>query len=948
MSNPPPSAAGSAPAAVPAQERLGTSDWWIYRPPGGGKPYYFNAKTNATSWTHPTGDSIPPEAPASAAVTPPAAAPVSSVATTAPAATTSAAKTESNAEPAASTPVVAAPAATVGPNRSELALAWREYMTPEGRSYYHNTLTKKTVWQRPFEMPPPAGAIVARIHSEDDKARFAAGVKAELARRQELLLASKARRAAEKEAARVAEIEASRARRQAKKEAVAATARTRAEAVLKRRIELMGPSADPATAAKYASPAAAEEAFFELLSDKGITPGLSWSDALFRIVRDPRYGALRTLPQRRAAYSRYLTQAVEMQARRDAAREPEWRAVVAAALGLRPGSAEAESFYPRESDESFSAAVAAAEAQPTLDLPPSSRWSAARGAVLALPAAQGLLRVWGARFARKRMGPGASATARDAADAEDSLRDLFYEATDAVQHARAAEEKRRRRALYGAMEALLYEHTVLGKRPQVQDAEALLAALSTAADASDARPPLVYPGAVWAAVASNPAVAEDPRYGAMPSDEDRLAVFDVVIADLEAAEALVREHVLAQSAAEIAAAEDAFVAALDDASVGAVARYCAVPQGGDLAAAGPAYAPREGEPEWLSALFRARYGSIPPSLYPLTPIAPPAFVFAHSAVASSPVLAQLRAALTVPVPRFTGQRAPLLAGRELDMRLDVAVDRWSGRIKEALRGVRRIFTGLIVEGGVAVAIDGEFEKDFHAKWRNDPRYDAESSTLVPEAVAMSDSAPAEGEPKLTRAQAYLLFCTEKDRAVFAARICALREGEAREDFAKLVRSYISIGYLRDKLQRRERETNRDNRNRPLDPSSPAPAPPAVAEGVSAVATEPLRYVMAPADCLPLAEAVAKLDWVWPQHWDSLRRDFGSQVALSKSVLEEVLGDDVLARGREESYYATLRGLLTVIDEERAKEEGVAPSSPTRAKRSAEDGDEGAEPKRAAQ
>ena len=930
-----------AAAAPRAQERLGRSDWWIYRPPSNGRPYYFNAKTQVTSWTRPVGDDIPPAdaAPATAA---PAAAAAAAAAVSTPAsqpATASSATTEAAAKPAAAAAAATASAATKTetaaavagapatapppPSREAIADAWRQYATPEGRLYFHNPLTRATVWQRPPEMAPPPHIITARIRFPEDRARFVKGVLAELGRRSAAVNAAKAAKAAATEQARIDDIHKSRARRASAKAAVAERAAATAAAALARRVAIMGAAGDPATAAQYGTARDAELAFAAMLEERVGGADLAWPAALLRIARDPRFGALVTPRARREAYSRFLASAADRRAARDAAAE-------------------------REHVTALSAAVAG-EGPLALALPPKPRWSAERDAVLALPPAAALRSLWAAAEARARRGPGEAPGARDYDEAEDRLRGLFYRVVDEQDRRRADEEKQRRRAVFSAFEDLLYEHSLLKRKPAAvtsPEAAATLhdelaaACAAQAAAGAAAQPPLVFPGAVWRTALTDARLTGDARFAAVESDQERLALFDVVAAALADAEAEAARHAEAADAAKTAAAEDAFVAALDAMSAGAATAFAALAPAA-VASAAPAYAPAAGDPAWLRALFTARYGAVPPSLYPLTPIAPPAFVFSHTAAAASPELSALRALLTRPVPRFSGTEAPLLEGAALDARLDALVDRWSAGVKARLQGARRLFAGMLAEAGpsAAVALDGDFHADFEARWASDPRYSAAATTATSSGSgggAMTDDDHNNGGSAsvLSRADAWLLFATEKDRVLFAARRCWLREVDARADLADLLVKSITLGYIREKLARREAEYGRDARNRPLDSASGSTGDSAAKEP----AATPFSFVMSPQECLPYGEALGKLDWRWPDHLGQLRRDLGAQAGRSEAVLDAVLGEAGLEEGRQKVYYAFLTEILRRVDDERvAAEKNSSSSSSSSKSKGASDG-----------
>eukprot|EP00775_Hariotina_reticulata_P012499 gene12499-12634_t len=81
---------------------------------------------------------------------------------------------------------------------------------------------------------------------------------------------------------------------------------------------------EPAKPLVFATKEAAKEAFKELLSDNEIPAEASWDNAMRLIVNDPRYGALKSLGEKKSAFNEYCT------ARRAAEREEARRRQVAA------------------------------------------------------------------------------------------------------------------------------------------------------------------------------------------------------------------------------------------------------------------------------------------------------------------------------------------------------------------------------------------------------------------------------------------------------------------------------------------------------------------------------------------------------------------------------------------------------------------------------------------
>lgn len=62
----------------------------------------------------------------------------------------------------------------------------------------------------------------------------------------------------------------------------------------------------------FATKEAAKEAFKELLSDNEIPAEASWDNAMRLIVNDPRYGALKSLGEKKSAFNEYCTVSVPL------------------------------------------------------------------------------------------------------------------------------------------------------------------------------------------------------------------------------------------------------------------------------------------------------------------------------------------------------------------------------------------------------------------------------------------------------------------------------------------------------------------------------------------------------------------------------------------------------------------------------------------------------------
>merc|ERR1712000_663651 len=64
--------------------------------------------------------------------------------------------------PTGSTSVITASSTTSGTSStSSSGSQWTEHTTPEGKKYYHNKLTKKSVWEKPVELKTPQELLLS-------------------------------------------------------------------------------------------------------------------------------------------------------------------------------------------------------------------------------------------------------------------------------------------------------------------------------------------------------------------------------------------------------------------------------------------------------------------------------------------------------------------------------------------------------------------------------------------------------------------------------------------------------------------------------------------------------------------------------------------------------------------------------------------------------------------
>ncbi|MEW5316690.1 MAG: hypothetical protein WDW38_008043 [Sanguina aurantia] len=228
-------AAAPAVAGSSAEGKL-KKDWTEHIAPDKRK-YFYNTVTKQSSWERPVEEKVVPVAAVAAAATPAAAA-------------------------AAATPA----AAVVEPFGG-----WKEYTSPDGRSYYYNKGTKESRWTMPEEMKAHGGSAAAGSVQVVSLASSAA--------------ADKDSKAASQEGSKAVKAES-----------------TPAAAVT--------PAAAPEDPNKYvfATKAEAKDVFKELLASVKCASEWTWEQAMRVIVNDPRYAALKQLGEKKQAFNEYVQQ----------------------------------------------------------------------------------------------------------------------------------------------------------------------------------------------------------------------------------------------------------------------------------------------------------------------------------------------------------------------------------------------------------------------------------------------------------------------------------------------------------------------------------------------------------------------------------------------------------------------------------------------------------------
>jgi pre-mRNA-processing factor 40 len=200
-------------------------------------------------------------------------------------------------------------------------LAWLEYKTPEGRTYYYNTKSKETRWERPAEFKPSVEQAARSTQAETAvNSTSASTTAAEETAKRELTPKSSAIDTAIK--ATLADIELPgevtsmmSASRLTSTHVESSDDDTHSND--SNSMDALTPSKQLASSTLGSVVAStmdaigkkqAMDAFKDLLREKGVTSSATWENALRLIGSDPRFAALRALNEKKQVFNAYKVQ----------------------------------------------------------------------------------------------------------------------------------------------------------------------------------------------------------------------------------------------------------------------------------------------------------------------------------------------------------------------------------------------------------------------------------------------------------------------------------------------------------------------------------------------------------------------------------------------------------------------------------------------------------------
>lgn len=155
--------------------------------------------------------------------------------------------------------------------QAQVLADWKEFQAPDGRKYYHNKTTKESRWQMPeeFRLAQAAAAAAAAVAAATAKAKSAPSATATPSSN-----VKTSSGAASNNGVYIAPVG----------------------------VIQTGPTPH------YATTAEAKDAFKQLLRDLDIPLSMSWDESVKVIMQDRRYGALKTVGEKKTAFHEYVQQ----------------------------------------------------------------------------------------------------------------------------------------------------------------------------------------------------------------------------------------------------------------------------------------------------------------------------------------------------------------------------------------------------------------------------------------------------------------------------------------------------------------------------------------------------------------------------------------------------------------------------------------------------------------
>uniref|UniRef100_A0AAX7SLH6 Pre-mRNA-processing factor 40 homolog A n=1 Tax=Astatotilapia calliptera TaxID=8154 RepID=A0AAX7SLH6_ASTCA len=183
---------------------------------------------------------------------------------------------------------------------------WKEYKSDTGKPYYYNSQTKESRWTKPKELEDLEGKATAEAAAPgttaapavqaDNVAPAATVVEAETA------VVVSEEQPSQAAVTQTPEVKTADAPVASSETSAATEAVASVEVVKEERPELQKKTY------KWNTKEEAKQAFKELLKEKGVSSNSSWEQAMKLIINDPRYSALPKLSEKKQAFNAYKVQ----------------------------------------------------------------------------------------------------------------------------------------------------------------------------------------------------------------------------------------------------------------------------------------------------------------------------------------------------------------------------------------------------------------------------------------------------------------------------------------------------------------------------------------------------------------------------------------------------------------------------------------------------------------
>ncbi|KAM9709775.1 pre-mRNA-processing factor 40 homolog A [Menidia menidia] len=186
---------------------------------------------------------------------------------------------------------------------------WKEYKSDTGKPYYYNSQTKESRWTKPKELEDLEAMIKAEENGTADTAAAAQAVQADITAAMATVMEVETKAAVVSEEQpsqatphQTAEVKAADAPVVSSESTVVTESTPSVEVTKEEPLEFQK------KVYKWNTKEEAKQAFKELLKEKGVSSNSSWEQAMKLIINDPRYSALPKLSEKKQAFNAYKVQ----------------------------------------------------------------------------------------------------------------------------------------------------------------------------------------------------------------------------------------------------------------------------------------------------------------------------------------------------------------------------------------------------------------------------------------------------------------------------------------------------------------------------------------------------------------------------------------------------------------------------------------------------------------